>query len=387
VAVALTLILGFALLGLFGGSSTHPGSSEVSFSAARATATSGVPSGPWALESAIGIGPANTTTFPINLTAETNCTVTSFSGPLPSSLTIPTFQGNFAAGVVPEWLFSFGQASTGAELAVAVSGGVPVLQVELSGPNCATGVGEETPIPNTIVDSPAAASAAYAAGGEAYLQNHSTGVSLDMVLIDFTPMSSTPAVLDWDVLYSTCSLLETTGNSQNTGVAFSAAVNATTGVVVPGSNTTESCGVTPSPGIGSALTLGPATLIVGPGSGGTLAGQGCTSGDYCYEVPIVSAADNVAPNDFDAAVATSNDTIFPSVGFAVTNVAGQVVVYAPGPVESSWTPGVGNPGSILTSTMSIVVDLGTSIPSGQNWFLMVTGTGPFAGSTLDYGLP
>jgi hypothetical protein len=82
-----------------------------------------------------------------------------------------------------------------------------------------------------------------------------------------------------------------------------------------------------------------------------------------------------------------NGAEFPAVGFAVLSAAGQVLVYETGPFESQWTSGVGSPSTLLTSGMTITVDMGTADPAGGNWFLSVTGTGPFAGSGLGVGLP
>ena len=115
---------------------------------------------------------------------------------------------------------------------------------------------------------------------------------------------------------------------------FYALVNATTGILVPGSAGTSACGEsTSTTPLGEALSLGFSSLFQGPGSGGTVASQGCASGDMCYEMPIESVADNVTPGDFEVAIESPNDSVLPWVGFAITNAQGEVVVYAMGSEE------------------------------------------------------
>src|SRR5208282_496191 len=350
IAVVLLLLLSLALSGGPGGKDTPAGSgAAVPFSSARSLGTqAGAPHGTWNLYTAIGVDLANATSVPLNVTVGSNCTLTPYSGPLPSSLTIPAFTGNLASGVASEWLLSFLQPGTGSELAVAVTNGVANLVLELSGPSCSNLNGTLSPIPSTIVYSPAAASAVAAAGAAAFLQAHSSGVSLEMVLFPGTlippQFSSSP---EWIFAYSTCPLdLTGTPPSGPAGSTFSAAVNASSGNVLPQSPTSGTCnGPTPLP-IGSALSLGNPTLTRGPGTGGTVASQGCVSGDYCYSLSVTSASDNVSPADFQIEVLGNNgpnETLYPSVGFAILNVEGQVVVYATGPVEEVWTSGVGTP--------------------------------------------
>jgi len=393
IAVVLLLVLSLALSGgPAGKDSTARSSAAVSFSSARGLGTqAGAPHGTWDLYTALGVDLANATTLPLNFSAESNCTFTSYSGTLPSSITIPAYTGNLARGLASEWLLSFLQPGTGSELAVAVTNGVPNLVLELSGPSCSNLNGTRSTIPNTIVDSPVAAAAVAAAGASAYLQAHPKGVSLEMLLFpgDLFP-GQVPSSPEWSFYYSTCPLdLNGTPPSGPLGYTFNAGVNATSGNLLPQSATTGTCDGPPPLSIYNALSLGTPTLTRGAGTGGSLASQGCVSGDYCYTLPVASAAYNISPADFQMEVLGNNgpnETLYPSVGFAILNAQDQVVVYAAGPFEDVWTSGVGTPNTLVSSTMTISVDMGTADPTSGGYFLVLSGTGPFVDSEESYGL-
>jgi hypothetical protein len=393
IAVVLLLLLSLALSGGPGSSAGAAGSgTAIPFSSARNVGTqAGAPHGTWDLYGGIGLDLANATSLPLDLSAGSNCTVTSFSGPLPSSLTIPAFAGNLTSGAASEWLFSFLQPGTGNELAVAVTNGAANLVVELSGPSCTALNASSPSIPDTIVDSTTAASAVAAAGATAYLRAHPTGVTLEMLLLPTNLVGAHPASSPyWAFLYSTCAIdLNGTRPSGPLGYTFSAGVNASSGEVVPQSPTTGTCDGPPPVSISSALSLGAPTLTQGAGTGGTLSSQGCVSRDYCYSLPVASASHNISPAEFQMEVLGNNgpnETLYPSVGFAILNAAGQVVVYATGPFEEVWTSGVGSPNTLVSSTMTVSVDMGTTNPTLGGYFLAITGTGPFADSEESYGL-
>ena len=394
IAVVLVLLLGLVLAGDFGsGGGSTSGSIGVPFSSARSSAAEATGThGGWELLDAIGIDLPNATSSPLNLTSLANCTVTSLTGPLPSSLALPAFHGNLSSGDAPVWLMDYREAATGAEMAVAVTNGAISLAFQVSGPQCpvsnATELGS---IPNNVVDSPAAVAVAADVGGYAFLAAHPTGVTVEMFLLPQLTPEGPSSGTDWQVSYSTCPMVFGSESSEPPGEMFSAAVNATTGVVVAGSEYNGTCGGVvgpPAPGIGQALQLSPPALSVGMGSAGTLASQGCTSGDYCFSFPIIVATDNVTPGDFQLELfrqADENLTAFPVVGFAILSTVGQVVVYATGTLETAWTDGVGNSSTLLGAGMTLIVDMGTSNPSTGSWSLAFTGTGPFQGSSMDFG--
>jgi len=251
VAVALILLLSLALVGTGGNSKGGP--APVAFSSARTAATQASPQGPWDLITAAGLGLSNETTLPLNLTRVQNCTITSISGGIPSSLSIPAFHGNLTNGVAPEWIFEYLQPSTDSELAVAVSGGVADLVVELSGAGCVNSTAFQR-IPSNVVDSPVAATAVSAAGGAGFVKAHPVGVSVEMVLISFN-FSGISAGAEWEFLYSTCPQFPNGQPSGISGATFVAAVNATTGEVVQGTPTNGTCGGPPptSHTLGSVL--------------------------------------------------------------------------------------------------------------------------------------
>lgn len=391
IAIALLLVLALLALGSPSSSSSGGSSAGVPFSSARSTGGSLAASagGTWELLDASGLDLPNATTVPLSLSnISANCTVTFLGGgTLPSSLTIPRFTGNLTSGDSPEWELDYLEPATLSLIAVAVTEGSVALALEISGPHCLpSNASAEASIPAGVVDSTVAASAVAAAGATAFLTAHPNGVSLEMDLFPFTLGGlepSGPGAPAWWFDFSTCPLLSASSNgTEPSGVTFDATVNATTGGLVPGSSTTGACGgsSTPPEGIGSALGFGIPTLERGP-PGGTLGSQGCTSGDYCYSLEIIAASDGVTPGDFDVEVlSSSNNTLFPAVGYAITSVAGQVLVVENGSVEDQWSPVAGSSTTLLTAGMTLVVDMGRANPSAGQFLLELTGTGPFANS-------
>ena len=389
-AVVVTLLLSAVLLGVFtGGSSSGSSGTALPFSSADQVASAfAAAHGTWSLIEALGLALFNGTYLPINDSSEaSNCTITTLVGSVHENVTVPEFRGNLTSGVAPVWLFVFTNPTLGGELALVEVGGSLVLAIQGS-PGCLS-ASVSHGIPTPIADSSQAVSAAAAAGGEEFLRAHPTGVSLTMLLFggfSFVNVSFAPS---WLISWTTCSSsLGLPGSGPSTGYTFSATVNATTGVVVPNSTENTTCGSSPPPseGIGGALTVGPVTLFVGSGTGGTVTSQGCTSGDYCYSVPI-EAATNVTPADFTLSVQNSsgNLSVVP-VGFAILTSAGGVIVSSNGPIESQWTNGVGTSATPLSAGMTITVDMGTQNPGTGHYSLLFTGEGPYVNSGLGIGL-
>jgi len=139
--------------------------------------------------------------------------------------------------------------------------------------------------------------------------------------------------------------------------------------------------------LGLDLELG--VLYQGPGTRGTVASQGCTSGDYCYSVEIAASYDNVTPADFLLSVwnLSAQENLSTTVGFAILNASGVVFVSSPGPVESEWVAGAGNSNMLLTAGMRFVADMGSTNPNEGAWALDLTGVGAYAGAgTFSVGL-
>jgi hypothetical protein len=387
VSVVLILLAGLLVSGATGGGGPLTSAVGITYYAARGIgAQAGSPYGTWTLVDAAGIDLANATQVPLNFSAFGSCNISSFAGAIPPSLTIPKFTGSLTTGALSEWIFTYRSASPAAELDVGVTAGVANLIVEISGPNC-QGLGAHfTALPTSIVDSPAAVSAVDTAGGAAFLAAHPREVSLFASVIP-AGFGGPGSSVEWGVFYTTCSTyFSSPPPSEPPGATFYADVNGTSGLVVPGSVYTGTCGGPPIVPIGSALALGPPTVTVGAGTGGTVASQGCTTGDYCYSVPIVAASGNVTPGDFTLQVKGAGGSGYPAVGYAILSVAAQVVVYSTGAIEVAWSAGVGSASTPLSATMVMIVDMGTTDPTGQGYYLTLTGTGPFTRSSEIVGL-
>jgi hypothetical protein len=393
-AVAVSVLLAaLSLVGPFGGGSGNSqGGSGVVFSGARGVADRFAAShGTWELVEVIGVANYNGTYYVFNGTGgNASCIPTILAGSNPTNLSFPSFRGNLTTGAAPVWLLAYIQPGTGSELALIEVGGAVEFAFELPG-SCTGGIaGELHTLPSTIVDSSQAVAAAAAAGGYGFLRAHPQGVYLTMFLFGGFAAFNVTESANWVIEWSTCSTAFSSGSSgPSSGYQFNAEVNATTGVVLPGTATNGTCGSTSQPpGIGGALRFGSPTLFVGTGSGGTVASQGCTSGDYCFTVPIDMAASNVTPADFSVSVTNfSSGATYPgTVGFAILTAGGSVLVFSTGSVETSWTAGVGSSDSALLAGMSLTVDMGTQDPSAGSWGLTLMGQGPFANSSLGFSL-
>ena len=392
VALAAALVLSAVFLGIFGGgtSSGSPSNGNGStFSSARGVADEfAAAHGSWVLIDGVGVALPNASYFPYTGSGgNASCIPITLAGTVPINLTLPAFHGDLASGAAPVWLFAYLSVppETGGELAVFEIGDRVALAVELPA-GCIEGISLIHGISPSVIDSSTAVAAAAAAGGAKFLQAHPTGVSLEMEIIGgFSAGNGSLLTPSWEVIWSTCSNTLFGTGGETSGYQFFAAVNATTASVLPGSieNTTCSTGVPPPPtGIAGAISFGTPSLIVGPGSGGTIASQGCNSGDYCYIAPITAASDNLTPSDFELAVQNFSDgsTITTILGFAIVSVTGTVLVYSTGDIESLWSPGAGNAQTLLGAGMAIYVDTGPTHPTASNLGLVLTGEGPFADS-------
>jgi hypothetical protein len=390
VAVAALLIVVLAAsLGGSGGGATTPGVPVTSSAAERAGA-SNAPSPPWLLEEVLGLDVWNSSTLPLNTSSiPSNCTVSPPPELLPSSITIPSFRGNISAGAAVFWILGYVQPSTNSSMAVLVVNGVAQPLYTLSGAACVTVSAGFTGLPANLVDSGVAAQAIDQDGGAQYLDAHRAGTSLEMLL--FPPFeSAAPTWPTWDFVYTPCAPLGLAPAGPTSALNFVASVNATTGAVVNASAVNIDCQqnlTSPPPSIFSALSPGLPQLIRGPGTGGTIASQGCASGDYCYELPVGNATGEVTPADFELSVSNQSGPSSVPVGYAVLNPQGQVIVYSLGAKESTWTPDAGSASTPIYPGSSIWVDMGTVDPYGQNYYLNIQGEGPYMDSGGVFSLP
>jgi hypothetical protein len=279
------------------------------------------------------------------------------------------------------WFLDYFQASTGDQVTMTELNGTVIQAIDDHGAlNCSISGVAYGPLPIDLIDSPEAAYAAYNAGGATFLAAHPTGVSVAFGLENY-PMGN-PYLGSgqwWSVSYSTCPLYTNGTTTVPRGETFIAAVNATTGSVLGGSGSTIACGgPTYTDTVGAALKLGSPTPIVGAGTGGTVASQGCTSGDYCAKIPITSTSENITPANFTMNVTGGpHGSEFPVVGFAITNGSGAVIAYSMGASETQWSAGVGSPETLLTNNMTMWVDTGTVNIFAQGYVLNIVGTGAF----------
>jgi flagellin-like protein len=164
--------------------------------------------------------------------------------------------------------------------------------------------------------------------------------------------------------------------------------------------------------IGSAFNAGnpvssksSATGGVGSLSGGWT-GTGCVSGDYCYTLTVESSTITFTSALFE--VKTTAGTIYSAGagtgGFSIVNIGGGVVAQSahitisgglamtsPIAIFNS-TAGACNSASCvtsspLTSIYTVVIDMGTSSPSGLGLTFVAVGTGSYSGTTAPVLLP
>jgi hypothetical protein len=372
VAIALLLVLALLALGTPASSSSGGGSTGVAFSSARSTGSSVTSSsgGNWELLSAFGLDLSNATTEPLDLSnISANCTVTSLSGPLPRSLTIPRFTGNLSSGDAPEWDLDFFQPATLSEIAVAVTDGSVALALKISGAHCLpTNTTAEPSISATVVDSTGAASAVAAAGARAFLAAHPNGVSLGMVLVPFTfggsglPSYGYPA---WLFDYSTCPvLLGITNGTEPPGETFDATVNATTGAVVPGSATTGTCGGSSTSPLGTSFAWGAPVNATG-----TTIENACTmtTGHYCYSIEIAAAGGGITTSNIVLSLHNSTGaTIAWPTGVSVYLLTPTTTVYQSSysATSESWTSVPGFSGALTAGDNIVIYTAATGSSQG-----------------------
>jgi hypothetical protein len=392
VAVAVVL-LAVLLTGLGGfGSGTTPSGNPVTSAAAERAAAPSPPSPPWLLDEVLGLDMWNATTLPLNASQfPANCTLSPPPSLLPSSINPPLFRGNISTGAAVFWILEYVQPSTNTSMVILVENGVAKPLFTMSGATCVVVPSGFTGLPPGLVDSGIAAQAIDQDGGSSFLATHRAGTSLAMFLLSLPGLYQTGQYPRWEFLYTPCSILSPTPTGPSSAVNFVASVNATSGVVVSANATNIDCQQNlsaPPPSIFAALSLGNPQLVQGAGTGGTIANQGCNSGDYCYKLTVGNATGGVEPQDFALSVdnASGAPTSVP-VGYAVLNPQGQVLVYSLGARETTWTPDVGNATTPLALGSTIWVDMGTTDPIGQNYFLAIQGQGPYVNSGGGYGLP
>lgn len=393
-AIAAAVILAFLGLTVLGGSSnggSSPGGTAVDSAVAESLATAQLGPGPWQLILAEGIDPWTSATFTTNTSSTPpNCTV-SYTPPVqPTTIVVPAYQGNLSSGAAVIWLLGYIQPGSHTAGAALIINGAAEVALRASGANCQLFPSNFTALPANVVDSGTAAQAIDQAGGAQFLASYRNNVSLTMILADLS-FSSAPAVPYWDFTFDPCaSPLSPTPTGPANATGFDGTVYATNGTVEQAQQVPDYCGPVPPPPEQGMFPFvsGTIQLVRENRTGATIAGQGCTNGDYCYELLVDQPYENDTPADFELSVANSTGVTSSFVaGYALLDPNGTVLVYSIGPQETSWTAAAGTPTTPLVAGDSLWVDMGTSDPSGLFYTLAVQGLGPFLSFGGGYGLP
>lgn len=367
------------------------GGVAINSSTAGGLSTSQLGPGPWQLFLAEGFDPWNATTVTNDPSSgiPLNCTLTSTPAVEPPTIVYPAYRGDLSNGTAVIWILAYVQPTSHTTGIALIINGYLEITERLSGPDCDPFASVNyTAIPAAAIGSTSAAQAIDEAGGAQFLAQHRDGVSLTMFLNDFLEVvgsssARSPDVPPWDFDYDPCggnpfSSTFTPGPSNATG--FSGTVYAMNGTVEQASEYPGACGLTPPPAAEVFPFMpGCVLLVQGSGPGGTIAGQGCQSGDYCYSLTVAQPYENDTPSDFDLGVTEGNGTTVGTVaGYAVLDPSGAVLVYSNGPRETSWTAAAGSPATPLVNGDSLWVAMGPSYPAGISYTLNAQGLGPFA---------
>lgn len=396
-AIAAMLILAFlgvVVLAEGGGGGGSPSGTAVTSATAERLAAAGLGSGSWQLILAEGIDPWNSTTVSTNTSSTLpNCTL-SYTPPVaPTTIVYPAYRGDLSAGLAVIWILGYVQPATHTAGFALIINGAAQAVIRVSGANCPLypPTSNFTALPPNAIDSSAAAQAIDQAGGTQYLASNRNYVSLTMILVDVRSLSAAP-VPYWDFEFDPCGGSPFSGNSTGpaNGTGFGGTVYATNGTVVQAAPIPDECGPgrvpPPNPGVFPFMP-GIIQLVRENRTGATLATQGCTRGDYCYELPMDRTYENDTPADFELRVTNSTGAPDPAVvGYAILDPHGTVLVYSIGSEETTWTPASGAPTTPLETGDALWVDMGSSDPSGLGYSLYAQGLGAFGSSTTEFGL-
>lgn len=369
VVLVVIVVAALALTGVLTGSKSSGGSGgTTSFSASRTgaqNAANGYQGGGWNLIGAFGSASTTTQSSPVaNLTSalSASCTFTAAAG-LPASFSLGA-TSSVSSGEAGAWVFAFTTTSGSTILLVANLGGSTTILGTLGGSSCFGGaLGLLTPI-STVVDSTAAADAANAAGGSAFLSAHtavwgSYSLLAGVSFLGFTEPS------EWTITYSTCPI---SGGSAGSGSAFSAVVFATNGTVHSTNTTAQSCSGLPG---SSGTPIGSALALASPL-------EAATGAANYYNFSVQSTAAGLLLSNLGFQVVTPGGSVVPPTGFTLTvnGISGTPVgVYTIASSTPSWSYG-GSTAISASMTITLTTPVATSL-SGDT--LQVLGSGSYTG--------
>lgn len=244
-----------------------------------------------------------------------------------------------------------------------------------------------------VVDSSAAAATAWSAGEGSFVAQHPGGMSALAVSPAYVGAgggvvyNTGPSV--WSLSYQACAPAANGSIVDPLPVpTYNATVDATTGKLRNESESMQPCafanvfGTRPT-SLAAALTLG--TPVLTQGAAGALPPP-CLAGDYCYTIPILSAAADLSPDQIRLQVENGAGpyALAGTGGASLVDASGNVVVshgLPPGSdfVIAGWGEGTAPADAPLTPSMSFVLDLSTAAPSGHGLVLTISGYGGFTG--------
>lgn len=408
VVVVLAALLTGVLPGLKPGSSSSRPPAPTTFDTALGSATNSVSSsgGSWTAFAAFGIDSPVALSIPTSLAQMLglSCPVSGAPSHAPSA---PAYSGNYSNGEETAWLFFLYQASTSTMDLVAVVGSSATSLGTITGASCFATFSAFAGASGTI-DSPVATAAV--AGEAAGMTSRVASATSVLFWISGLSVSaggqtvSSPA--SWNIAYTTCSLATLAGS----GSEYSVSVNATSGAILDNygyrnlacssfSIPTPPTTVPKSIPLGAAFTMGSPSLM-SLSSTGSAVGCATPSGsatEYCYVVPIAAAGSGLNLTNLGLEVKTTTGSVFPVARLSIsavgsTSVLSSLPATCTGPVcnggagTTPWTYGstgaaVGSgPTTPVSTLMTIVIDMGTTDPTGFGYQLVALGQGQYTGS-------
>jgi hypothetical protein len=396
------------------GATTPPAASPVSYFQARSASEAEAdqqPGGPWNLEDVYGFDSNESHSYVSISDAPWafGCSAVGVAG-ASTAVTIPAYDGNTSRGLAPWWGFLYQSLSASYAVFVQVTGASSVAASSLNG-TCYANALVHVAIPESVIDSPVAAAAAWNETGAAYLGAHPNATTTFALsaMTGASPGGSGLAIPDaqWQVGYDGCDPFGWNGAAQQPSVL--AEVNASSGRAVGSAGGTSDCGPPSSPTPGDVgFALGPASPLIGACASGENTGAspgqsgGCFPGDATLTVALNFSLLTLGSIGVGASTCTTNlgGTFCQGVevgatpgALAVLDGQGEVIASTPvssGMLEtasSGWelfAPGASN-ATALSANDSIVIDLGSGAPFlGTGVIAWFYGHGLYGGEIDDY---
>ncbi len=367
------------------GALAEPYSNAVAAANRLAASTAG---GPWNLS----IAEAADLTTAYTASPPSGCTVSNG----PNSAPIGAYRGNYSTGAFATWYFVYRNFAATVDLLINVVNDTTVAAGTITATTTCQYPFDTEPLRTggaSIMDSDRIAADADATPSFAsYLHTH----SFSNVSIALSASIRVPTI--WYLSYTTCNPVDLeSGNPQN-GTRVTALFNATSGVEIsnssyPSDYPCDGIGTPPPVPIGTAFAVGALVLATCP-YGDSYAENGCAAEHYYYSLTIEMSTVTFDSVEFE--VLTPGGLVLTTAeanGFSILNVTGAVVAQSSPSTTMAMTSSFGFPvatvfpATALSTQCSIRIDIGTVDPTGQDYALVVLGTGDYSGSTNPITLP